>query len=159
MATALRAIDPFRSACASRGVLRRSSLPSLKRSAREPEVTAICKSFNEKATSHNVWSVYTILAACHRAQAASLRGRHSTCHTGVRGSEAPRTLRTLTLLRKGSDEATLLPLWLIGKQDVTTVLRRHGRTGAKGGFISRNSRKRPPGATRQNQILAGRWTI
>ena len=73
IATALRAIDPFRSACASRGVLWRSSLPCLKRSAREPEVTAICKSFNEKATSHNTWSLYTILAACHRARA---RHRH-----------------------------------------------------------------------------------
>src|ERR1035438_771030 len=135
MATALRPIDPFRSACASRGVLRRSSLPSLKRSAREPEVTAICKSFNEKAASHNVWSLYTILAACHRAQAASLRGRRhpDLSYRAFATARSSWTMSILTLLRKGSDEATLLPPWFIGKQDVTTVLRRHGRTGAKGG--------------------------
>src|ERR1700722_4054565 len=39
---------------------------------------------------------------------------------GVRRSEAPRTLRTMTVLRKDSYEATLLTPWFIGKQDVTT---------------------------------------
>src|SRR5438445_11185516 len=50
IATALRDIDPLRSACASRGVLRRSALPTWNRSVREPKVTVIWKSFNENQT-------------------------------------------------------------------------------------------------------------
>src|SRR6478609_7903025 len=43
-ATALRDNDPFRSACASRGVLRRSAFPCLNRSARELEASVIGRS-------------------------------------------------------------------------------------------------------------------
>jgi hypothetical protein len=78
---------------------------------------------------------------------------------GVRGSEAPRTLRTMTVLRKDSDEATLLTPWFIGKQDVTTGVAPPRPNGAKAGFISRNLRKKPPGTIRQSQILARIWTI
>src|SRR5258708_21011311 len=58
-ATALRDNDPFRSACASRGVLWRSAFPCLNRSVRELEVSAIGGPSNE-ATN------YIVLLDCNK---------------------------------------------------------------------------------------------
>src|SRR6476646_7852575 len=52
-ATALRDNDPFRSACASRGVLWRSAFPCLNRSVRELEVSSIGGPSNESRQLYN----------------------------------------------------------------------------------------------------------
>jgi hypothetical protein len=65
----------------------------------------------------------------------------------------------MIVLRKDSDEATLLTPWFIGKQDVTTGVAPPRLNGRKSWIYQQKPSKKPPGTIRQNKIQARIWTI